>query len=216
MAQCKGFTCQCRRFAFHPWVGKIPWRRKWQLFPVFLAGKSHGQRRSAGYSSWGCKRVEHHWTQRQLRLGSAWWDWCSCELEETPESLLSLLLCHQREEEEVAVCKPERELSLEPNHAGPLILDFSLQNCEKINLGCLSHQVRHFVTVAQAKTSWEKTEHRRRRWQQRTRRLGSITDQTDVSLSKLWERGKDREAWRAAVHGVTKSLTLLSDWTTKS
>ena len=39
------------------WVGKIPWRRKWQPTPVFLPGKSHGQRSLEGYSSWGCKRV---------------------------------------------------------------------------------------------------------------------------------------------------------------
>ena len=38
---------------FHPWVRKIPWRRNWQLTPVFLPGKSHGQRSLAGYSPWG-------------------------------------------------------------------------------------------------------------------------------------------------------------------
>ena len=37
----------------HPWVGKIPWRRKWQPIPVFLPEKSHGQRSPAGYSAWG-------------------------------------------------------------------------------------------------------------------------------------------------------------------
>ena len=41
------------------WLGKIPWRRKWQPAPVFLPGKSHGQRSLAGYSPWGLKRVEH-------------------------------------------------------------------------------------------------------------------------------------------------------------
>ena len=41
--------------------------------------------------------------------------------------------------------------------------------------------------------------------------LDSVTDSMDVNLSKLWEIGKDREAWRAAVHGVTKSRTQLSD-----
>ena len=40
-------------------IGKIPWRRKWQLTPVFLLGKSHGQRSLAGYSPWGCKRVQY-------------------------------------------------------------------------------------------------------------------------------------------------------------
>ena len=45
-------ACQCRRLMFNPWVGKIPWRRKWQPTPVFLPGKSHGQRSLAGYSPW--------------------------------------------------------------------------------------------------------------------------------------------------------------------
>ena len=49
----KESTCQCRRCGFDAWVGKIPWRRKWQLTPVFLPGKSHGQRSLAGYSPWG-------------------------------------------------------------------------------------------------------------------------------------------------------------------
>ena len=40
----KEFTCWCRRREFDPWVGKIPWRRKWQPSPVFLPGKSYGQR----------------------------------------------------------------------------------------------------------------------------------------------------------------------------
>jgi len=46
---------QCRRPGFDPWVGKIPWRREWKAMPVFLPGKSHGQRSLVGYSPWGCK-----------------------------------------------------------------------------------------------------------------------------------------------------------------
>ena len=48
----KESACQCRKCSFNHWVGKIPWRRKWQPAPVFLPGKSHGQRSLVRYSSW--------------------------------------------------------------------------------------------------------------------------------------------------------------------
>ena len=54
-------ACQCRsckRCGFDPWVGKIPWRRVWQPTPVFLPGKSYGQRSLVGYSPRGCKELD--------------------------------------------------------------------------------------------------------------------------------------------------------------
>ena len=54
----KESACQCRRRRFDPWVGKIPWRRKWQPTPVFLPGESLAQRSLAGYSPWGRKESD--------------------------------------------------------------------------------------------------------------------------------------------------------------
>ena len=51
----KESACQHRRCGFDPWVGKMPWRRKWQPSLVVFPRKSHSQRSSAGFSSWGCK-----------------------------------------------------------------------------------------------------------------------------------------------------------------
>ena len=54
-------TCQCRRCkrrGFDPWVGKMPWRRRWQPTPVFSSGESHGQRSLVGYSPWGLQESD--------------------------------------------------------------------------------------------------------------------------------------------------------------
>ena len=56
----KRIHLQCRRCRFDPWVRKIPWRRAWQLTPVFLPGESHGQRSPVGHSPYGHKESDGH------------------------------------------------------------------------------------------------------------------------------------------------------------
>ena len=212
-----------------PFLPSTHWRRKWQPTQVLLPGKSHGRRSLVGYSPWGLEELNTVMTNldsifksRDITLptkvhlvkamvfpvvmyGCESWTVMKAECQRIDafelwcwRRLLRVPWTARRSNQSIL-----KEISPEWSLEG-LMLKLKLQ---------------YFGHLMQRADSFEKTlmlgkiEGRRRRGRQRMRWLDGVTGSMDMSLGRFQELAMDREAWRAAVHGVARNRTILSDWT---
>ena len=145
----KESACQCRRPGFNPWVGKIPWRRKWQPTPVSLLRKSHEQRSWVGYSPWGHKRVRHDWatnTQgRRIQMNSVLLPWTVVDYLVTSLYLFEWLLL-------AVVCFSLLSASRTPGTDS--VWCFWLDYFSSLNSCCFPLIVKHECKTEQS-TTWQ-------------------------------------------------------------
>ena len=169
------------------WAVRIRWPKYWSF--CFSISPSNEYQGCFPLGSTGLISCSTRDSQETLIINSVWYDWTIC-----------LFIC------------PPSQSSSDQSVLKEINPEYSLEGL-MLRLQHLGHMMRRADSLEET-LMLGKTEGKRRGREQRTRRLDSIMDSMDMNLNKLQEIVEDREAWRAAVLGVAKDQTQLSDWTT--